>query len=118
MVSTDPATPPVGPWVFRWLSAARIAKYRSASGGDLSRALALYERNARISAALMRDVDSKVAALNRLRNRVAHHEPLIAENLPREAAKVCALGGLIDPELGEYLTATSAVPALLLERPS
>ncbi|MER7250105.1 hypothetical protein [Kribbella sp. NPDC000426] len=64
-----------------------------------------------------RDVDSKVAALNRLRNRVAHHEPLIAENLSREAAKVSALGGLIDPELGEYLTATSAVPALLLERP-
>ena len=64
-----------------------------------------------------RDVDSKVAALNRLRNRVAHHEPLITENLSREAAKVTALGGLIDPDLGEYLSATSAVPALLRERP-
>ena len=229
MVSTDPAVPPVGPWVLRWLSAARLAKYRNATGGDLSRALALYEWNARISAALMRDlghvevglrnayaavierywagcpvhwtrsaqalfrpvyrmregeqvdinvrqrdqleqacervgptgapgkviaeltfgfwrflsssaheksvwvpylhqafpagtdrkrdVDSKVAALNRLRNRVAHHEPLITENLSREAAKVTALGGLIDPDLGEYLSATSAVPALLRERP-
>lgn len=64
-----------------------------------------------------RDVDTKVAALNRLRNRVAHHEPLIGENLSREVAKVEALGALLDLELGAYVAATSAVPSLLGRKP-
>jgi hypothetical protein len=42
--------------VRRWLSAARLAKYSTAAGGDIGRALALYEWNSRISAALMRDL--------------------------------------------------------------
>lgn len=229
MLSTDLEPPPAGPWVRRWLSAARLAKYSTAAGGDIGRALALYEWNSRISAALMRDlghievglrnayaavierywagsplhwtrssqalfppvfrmrdgrqvdintqqraqleqacervgpegapgkviaeltfgfwrflsssahektvwvpylhqvfppgtdrkrdVDSKVATLNRLRNRVAHHEPLIGENLSREAAKISALGGLLDRDLGAYVAATSSVPEVLSERP-
>lgn len=64
-----------------------------------------------------RDVDTKVATLNRLRNRVAHHEPLIGENLSREVAKVEALGALLDLELGAYVAATSAVPSLLGRKP-
>ncbi|WP_433168443.1 hypothetical protein [Kribbella sp. CA-247076] len=64
-----------------------------------------------------RDVDSNVATLNRLRNRVAHHEPLIGENLPRETAKVSALAGLLDRELGAYVAATSEVAGLLVKRP-
>ena len=228
MKSTDLGPPPAGPWVRRWLSTARLAKYSTAAGGDIVRALALYEWNSRISAALMRDlghievglrnayaavierywagspvhwtgsaqalfpvdrirdgrqvdintqqraqldqacervpegapgkviaeltfgfwrflsssahektvwvpylhqafppgtdrkrdVDSKVATLNRLRNRVAHHEPLIGENLSREAAKISALGGLLDRDLVAYVAATSSVPEVLLERPS
>ncbi|TCO23391.1 Abi-like protein [Kribbella steppae] len=229
MEPVAPLPPPAGPWVQRWLSPARLAKYRTATDCDLQRALQLYEWNAKISAALMRDlghveiglrnayaeviehywsgtpdhwtrsaatlfrpvyrmrdgepvdinrqqraqleeacarvgpdgppgkviaeltfgfwrflsssahektvwvpflhrayppgtnrkrdVDSRVATLNRLRNRVAHHEPLIGENLPREAAKVSALAGLLDPELGAYVAATSDVPGLLLARP-
>jgi hypothetical protein len=221
--------PPAGPWMQRWLSPARLTKYRAAADGDLQRALELYEWNAKISAALMRDlghveiglrnayadviehywsgtpdhwtrsaaalfrpvyrmrdgepvdinlhqraqleeacarvgkdgppgkviaeltfgfwrflsssahektvwvpflhrayppgtdrkrdVDRKVATLNRLRNRVAHHEPLIGENLPREAAKVSALACMLDPELGAYVAATSDVPELLQQRP-
>jgi hypothetical protein len=64
-----------------------------------------------------RDVDNRVATLNRLRNRVAHHEPLLSENLSREVGKVNALAGLLHDELGAYISATSAVPALLLRKP-
>ena len=221
--------PPAGPWVEQWLSPARHAKYLAAAGGNIQRALELYDWNSQVSGALMRDlghveialrnayaeviaqywagqatdwtrsattlfaplyrirngarvdinaqqraqlqaacdrvrptdptgkviaelsfgfwrflsssahektvwvrylyqayppgtdrkrdVDRKIATLNRLRNRVAHHEPLISENLPAEAVKINALGALLNPDLGLYLKATSAVPKLLACRP-
>jgi Abi-like protein len=229
MLTASPLPPQAGPWVERWLSHERIAKYLTAGGGDLQRALELYEWNAQVSAALMRDlghieiglrnayaavieqywvdrpthwtrsaatlfpplyrthngqrvdvnaqqraqleqacartgttappgkviaeltfgfwrflsstahektvwvrylhrafppgtdrkrdVDAKVATLNRLRNRVAHHEPLIGEDLARQAAKAEALGALLDSELGAYVAATSTVPSLIEQKP-
>lgn len=48
--------PASGPWVERWLSPARLQVYVSAAGGDLERALALYEWNAEICAALLHDL--------------------------------------------------------------
>lgn len=51
-----PGIPPVGPWVEQWLSAPRFVVYVAAADGDSERALALYEWNAQISAALLRDL--------------------------------------------------------------
>ncbi|MDR1998612.1 MAG: hypothetical protein LBQ06_01535, partial [Frankiaceae bacterium] len=45
-----------GGWVEDWLSAPRFARYLSEAGGDRARALAIYEWNLRLGAALMRDV--------------------------------------------------------------
>lgn len=57
---TGPATPPTppgdGPWVERWLSPERFATYLRAANGDRGRALALYEWNARVGAALLHDL--------------------------------------------------------------
>lgn len=44
-------------WVEDWLSPERFARYKQASGGDTSAALALYEWNAEMSAAIKRDID-------------------------------------------------------------
>ena len=114
MEPVAPTPPPAGPWVQRWLSPARLAKYRT---HEKTVWVPFLHRAYPPGTNRKRDVDSRVATLNRLRNRVAHHEPLIGENLPREAAKVSALAGLLDPELGAYVAATSDVPGLLLARP-
>jgi hypothetical protein len=226
MIHLDPSR--AGPWVEQWLSAARLAKYLAAAGGDLDQALRLYEWNSQISAALMRDlghveialrnayaraidtywaghadwtrsaetlfapvyrtrngrrvdintqhrrqlvdacarvrpadppgkivaelpfgfwrflssaahektvwvrylhrafppgtdrkrdVDNSTAILNRLRNRVAHHEPLIDEDLAAESVRIVALATLLNAGLGRYVAATSTIPQLLRRRP-
>jgi hypothetical protein len=64
-----------------------------------------------------RDVDNNAAALNRLRNRVAHHEPLIEEPLAAESARITNLATLLNADVGRYVSATSTVPQLLRQRP-
>ncbi len=54
---------PVGPWVQRWLSPPGYAVYLTAAAGDPARALALYEWNAQVSAALFRDLAHVEVAL-------------------------------------------------------
>lgn len=51
-----PQQPDDGPWLELWLSAPRLERYLVAAGGDRARALRLYDWNARISAALLRDL--------------------------------------------------------------
>lgn len=62
---TSPAVgpPPAGPWVRRWLGGPRHDVYLAAAGGDQDRALALYEWNAQLSAALFRDLAHVEVAL-------------------------------------------------------
>lgn len=43
-------------WIENWLSAGRFATYVQAAGGSRARALDLYEWNARLSAAFLRDI--------------------------------------------------------------
>ncbi len=52
----SPGPPGPGPWVERWLSQPRHGVYLAASQGDPQLALDLYEWNAEISAALLRDL--------------------------------------------------------------
>lgn len=47
---------PAGQWVEQWLSSPRHGKYLRAATNDADRARALYEWNAQLSAALMRDL--------------------------------------------------------------
>ncbi len=46
----------LGEWVEAWLSTPRFGRYLSEAGGDRDRALAMYEWNLRLGAALMRDI--------------------------------------------------------------
>jgi hypothetical protein len=224
---TTPAPPP-GPWVERWLSRPRYAVYLAAASGDPARALALYDWNAEISAALLRDlahvevglrnaydraliqhwqgpphwtsayrvvfptlyrtrsgrrvdinvkpresveraldaaggpsappgkviaelmfgfwrylssaahekslwvpvlhnafvpgtnrrdVDRPVGRLHQLRNRVAHHEPVLITDVGGRSQDMSTVATLIDPALGRYIAATSRVQVLLSQRP-
>jgi hypothetical protein len=65
-----------------------------------------------------RDVDEPVAALNRLRNRAAHHEHLLGEDLTARHRQLLAFAGLLSPELGQYLDQVSPLPRLLSQRPT
>ncbi|HTC59219.1 MAG TPA: hypothetical protein VK691_03780 [Solirubrobacteraceae bacterium] len=48
--------PDDGPWLERWLSVPRLGRYLATAGNDRDRALSLYDWNARISAATLRDL--------------------------------------------------------------
>lgn len=68
--SQQPTDPPhAGPWVIRWLSPPRHAVYLTAAGGDAERALALYDWNAQLSAALLRDLAHLEVALRNAYDR-------------------------------------------------
>ena len=226
---TPPGLPPAGPWVEAWLSSPRFSVYLAATGVDRDRALALYEWNAQLSAALMHDlahvevglrnaydgalsahwpgpphwalaadavfapvyrrrgrrrvdvnerpreslrhaianaggtgappgkivaelmfgfwrylssaahektlwvpalhrafppgtdralhVDGPVGRLHELRNRVAHHEPLLSTDVAGRLADLIGLASRLDPQLSRYLRATSTVANLLTARP-
>jgi hypothetical protein len=64
-----------------------------------------------------RHVDSRVRRLHQLRNRIAHHEPLLRTDLAARLADLFDLAALLDPSFGQYLRATTAAPALLASRP-
>ncbi|MGH2902337.1 MAG: hypothetical protein ACRDK7_01900 [Solirubrobacteraceae bacterium] len=69
-----PAQPPQdGPWLEQWLSAPRLGRYLAAAGNDRARALRLYDWNARISAAVLRDLAHFEVAL-----RNAYDDALLA----------------------------------------
>lgn len=64
-----------------------------------------------------REIDQPVGRLHQLRNRVAHHEPLLRTNVAGRLADLTRVASLINPELGQYLTATTTVPGWLAHRP-
>lgn len=58
------------PWVEKWLSAERLAPYLEASGGDIERALELYQWNAALGQIIMRDISHFEVALRNAYNDV------------------------------------------------
>jgi hypothetical protein len=62
-------------------------------------------------------VDVRVTRLHALRNRVAHHEHLLQEDLLARSKDVLDLAGALSAELATHLLATSTVPALMAQRP-
>ncbi|CAM3408668.1 hypothetical protein NODU109028_15615 [Nocardioides dubius] len=63
------------------------------------------------------DVDERVGVLHVIRNRVAHHEPLLLADLEGMFSATVGLAELIGPRLGAHLLGTSRVPLLIAERP-
>lgn len=76
-----------------------------------------YLRTAFRSGTDRRDVDNPVGRLHRLRNRVAHNEPLIELDLPARHRDLLAVAGLLSTPLREYIAGGTRVPALLAARP-
>lgn len=62
-------------------------------------------------------VDGPVGRMHMLRNRVAHHEPVLGVDLRGRFDDLRGLAARLSEELGEHVEATSQVPGLLLERP-
>lgn len=63
------------------------------------------------------EVDTRMGGLHELRNRVAHHEPLLAFGLDQNRENLFDLATLVNPVLRTHLEATSSVSALLAARP-
>ena len=63
------------------------------------------------------DVDVRMGDLHELRNRVAHHEPLLTWNLVEAQQQLTELADLISPELAQHITTSSKLTALLAARP-
>lgn len=64
-----------------------------------------------------RTVDRVVGRLHDVRNRVAHHEPLLRTDVAGRLADCTYLATLINADLGQHLAATSRVSQLLTTRP-
>ncbi|MFD5089941.1 hypothetical protein ACFWMR_05035 [Amycolatopsis thailandensis] len=64
-----------------------------------------------------RDVDKHVERLHRLRNRVAHHEPLLTLDVREHWKDVQDLAALISPQVAAYIAANSSCNRLLAARP-
>ena len=62
-------------------------------------------------------VDGPMSRLDRLRNRVAHHEPLLTQNPPARRGDVSSLLDCISPDLQAYVAAQSTWAAVETQRP-
>ena len=63
------------------------------------------------------DVDDRIHRLHNVRNRIAHHEPLLKVNLAARLRDITDLAALIEPDLGTYITATTKIPKAIASRP-
>jgi len=52
-----------------------------------------------------------------LRNRIGHHEPLIALDITAEYERILSLAEIVDPHLGWWIDSTSRVAAVNKQRP-
>lgn len=64
-----------------------------------------------------KDVDNSMGALHRLRNRVAHHEPLLTQNLSARREDLLGLVSLLSPELHLYVAEFSTWATVQSKRP-
>ncbi|ORI21529.1 hypothetical protein [Rhodococcus sp. 1168] len=66
---------------------------------------------------LMADDNSGLDDLRKLRNRVAHHEPVNRSELNGSLRRMRRFTNYMSPELASYLASTSQVQSLLASRP-
>jgi hypothetical protein len=65
-----------------------------------------------------REVHDRVVRLNRLRNRVAHHEPIHGRDLAGDHVDLLAVAGWMHPTVAAWIAGLSRVPAVLAARPT
>ncbi|MFT4260085.1 hypothetical protein [Microbacterium sp.] len=63
------------------------------------------------------DVDTRVGRLHELRNRVAHHEPLLGIDITARHGDLLHVAALLDPQLRAYIREHSTVADLVAARP-
>lgn len=61
-------------------------------------------------------VDQPIGRLHKLRNRVAHHEPLRAQALSARHNDILAVAALVGADLRNYIAGTSTCPSLIVNR--
>jgi len=64
-----------------------------------------------------RRLHAELDALRRLRNRIAHHEPIHSRDLDIDLARLLDIASRISAELGEHITTTTRVPRILISQP-
>lgn len=64
-----------------------------------------------------RAVDEPIGRVHALRNRVAHHEPLLRTDLHQRHHDLLTVAHLISHELGTYLASTSSCVSVINQRP-
>jgi hypothetical protein len=62
-------------------------------------------------------VDSRVGDLHYVRNRIAHHESLLREDISHISKRLHELAGVISPHLSQYISMKSTVNNILKEKP-
>ena len=63
-----------------------------------------------------RDLHKKLETLRKLRNRIAHHEPIFARNLAADHQRLLAVLGTISPAAVEWAKRHSRVPETIARR--
>ncbi len=66
---------------------------------------------------LRKDVHEPLERLRRLRNRIAHHEPIYTRNLADDFADILRLVGWVSPDAATWVAATSRVNIVLGQHP-
>jgi hypothetical protein len=74
-------------------------------------------RHAFPGAGLRRDILEPLTNLHLWRNRIAHHDSLLDQNLQHRLDEMLAVANAIDPACGEWLTAHTQLTVLLKQRP-
>jgi len=104
----------------------QIAGVSSFSSGDTDRALRLYEWNADVSAIFYKAIGQfevllygRLKRLNKLRNRVAHYEPIHHMDLEAHYDDLLTVAGWIDPTTATWIwsTTSTALRAALAAKP-
>lgn len=65
-----------------------------------------------------RDLTQRMRLLQRFRNRIAHHDCLLKQDIAARADDMLLIAGWIDPHAARWLARRTRVPALLGERPA
>lgn len=76
-----------------------------------------YLRHGFVSGTSRPAIDDPMGRLHRLRNRVAHHEPLLTQKLAAPRGDVLTLLGHISPDLRTYVDARSSWARIEAQRP-
>ncbi|OLT11853.1 hypothetical protein BJF77_18815 [Kocuria sp. CNJ-770] len=63
------------------------------------------------------ELETVVARVHDLRNRVAHHEPIFHTNVAQHFADLTFIAGYVDAQAPQWLWETSRVHALMVSRP-